>query len=289
MTETTAEESVFVISFELILIIDLVFVILGGITDLLIAYVILRVRSSRTPQNIFLASWMLADVVNVSAKMCYISLTDSTKLEMTMGALYYACGVMCNLAVIVIVADWYCANYFTAYSEALRKRYRLVIAVVVAVPSIIFIDGALSAVIYKESSKMAHLLILGLMLVCAVFTIAAQCFGACGSAKTSDGYILVATALYTIPMVVRRGIYVAFETFFDDFANLEMVLFLFQYCAPIRNGIIMWKHKEVCDGMKRLVRCSGVGEESDKCDDFHKGFVNPAYVVYSNAENGVAQ
>lgn len=266
----------------------LVFLVIGIITDSLMAYAIVRFRNLWSPQNFFLAAWLIPDVIKQFIKMYFVATNNSTSfVGNTVGCLHFSVTTACGIAMMAILVDWYLVNYFPGRLEAFRRRWKTVMVVTVVVPLLIYADDVLCQVLNDELSRFATAGVMGVMVLCSVVSLTGQVLVLFGGASKvyQDNYMLVATALFAVPFAIRWTIYFTYIRLFEDYHCFETMLFAFQYCSLLRNAIILANNRPLYKAVKNSFRCRAEDNHSVEAGVAPMEFANPTYVIHLDSEN----
>lgn len=270
----------------------LVFLVIGIVTDLLISYAILRLKNLWSPQNFFLAAWVVPDVMKQFIKIYYVIYEDyNSFIGEMIGCLHLSVTIACGIAMMAILLDWYLVNYFPERLETLRGRWKAVLAVVVVVPLLTYADDVLSLVVEDSDSHFSIASLMSMMVLCSVASLIGQVLVLFGNASKvyQDSYMLVATGLFAVPFAIRWTIYLAYSQLFKNYRCFETMLFACQYCTLLRNIVIFTHDRPLYEAVRSCIKCKSVVNTSGEDAVASIEFANPSYVSHWNSENkGIA-
>lgn len=237
--------------------------LLGISVDTAISYTIFKFRKLRTPPNIFLASWSLADGCSlfwtpVNYKILLYNDHIPSVGRCALYELESSVHSIVVLSMILLTLDWCLANYFPSRSETFRVHYNIAVGLAWGVPGFLFLVNLVLCV--KERGNLPTFLMSGFGVLClAGFVLALQIsrpIRKCrGQLESEPSPMLLMTTTYVIFLTVAYVVVVSFRGFSRSLSNflLESIM----YTTAPRNFLIMvWLHPDFKSYVKQALRCS---------------------------------
>lgn len=264
------------------LVLAIVVYVLGLVSSLALSYVMLRFKRLRNPQNVLIATWLLADSLQMVPPI--IDFEVNTKaLESVNCSLQSSFDCMCAIAVLATVVDWIVLNYLPQHLDALRKKYVYTLLTIVVVPSTLFADNLFKIFVYGHSLNETYFLAEAFVLVSGALSMFAQCLAIISCFRElKDTYIVFTTAMFILPLSIKYTLYLFFKEYLEKMENLVMLLLLLQYCSLLRNVIILCKHKHAFGAIIKVLKCYNEEEMLISTDVTPKKFSNLSHVIICN-------
>lgn len=235
----------------------------GILLDGLIVYIIVTYRKMRTPQNMFLASWSLADGLTLFwTPLNYKILLHTDYIPSVarciLAELESIMHCIVVLSMILVTLDWCLANYFPERSEKLRLRYTTTLEIMWGIPFVLFVVNLILCVAENEnfvSFFLSSFGVIGLGVFILILHVI-RAINRCRSKIDQEPVLLLLlSTVYILSLVATFFILTALRKYDIHFSNfiLESIL----YTTAARNFLIMlWLNPDFKSYVRQALSCS---------------------------------
>lgn len=220
-----------------------IFLGIGICADLAIAYTILQFKRLKTPTNIFIANWAIADMCSlIVTPSVYGLMSVITRLPIPYAFLIVVevFGLLLHVLVMVfaitVLLDWFISAYFEKIAQKIHDNYKILVTVL----WLLCIGyGAILSILSLETYYFIHVpyLVVGCYFLLILLTIVCHCSRAVQKCRKKQ--ILYSTfSLYLATAYAGESLLGILGILFINIVKFHKALFVFIGCLFFSSSVV---------------------------------------------------